>query len=186
MTRSHHPTCLDRCPERPDLGLTLSAFGEPAVKAFVREAIDESLKLEAALQRLRTPHRIAVLHYAPVRATVEGEPPEIFPFLGCSRLEEPINRLSVTACIHGHAHRGAAEGKTAAGVPVYNVSLPVMRTNYPGKPPFRILALQVDLATRERPEPTMSGSATSSAGSTAPMPPTEAPIETAVATPAEA
>jgi hypothetical protein len=43
--------------------------------------------------------------------------------------------------VHGHAHRGAAEGKTAAGVPVYNVSLPIMRTNYPGKPPFRLLTL---------------------------------------------
>src|SRR5688500_4740806 len=120
---------------------TLSAFGEPAVKAFVREAIDESLKLEAALQRLRTPHRIAVLHYAPIRGTVEGEPPEIFPYLGCSRLEEPLNRFQVTAAVHGHAHRGGAEGKTAAGVPVYNVSLPVMRTHYPGKPPFRLLTL---------------------------------------------
>jgi len=120
---------------------TLSAFGEPAVKAFVHECIEESLKLETALQRLRTPHRIAVLHYSPVRDTVEGEPCEIFPYLGCSRLEEPLNRFQVTAAVHGHAHRGAAEGKTAAGVPVYNVSLPVMRTNYPNKPPFRLLTL---------------------------------------------
>ena len=120
---------------------TLSAFGEPAVKAFVHECIEEALKLEKALQRLRTPHRIAVMHYAPIRGTVEGEPPEIFPYLGCSRLEEPLNRYQVTACLHGHAHRGAAEGTTAAGVPVYNVGLPVMRKNYPGKPPFRLLTL---------------------------------------------
>lgn len=120
---------------------TLSAFGEPAVKAFVHECIEETLKLETALQRLRTPHRIAVLHYAPTRDTVEGEPPEIFPYLGCSRLEEPLNRYQVTAALHGHAHRGAAEGKTAAGVPVYNVSLPVMRSKYPNKPPYRLLTL---------------------------------------------
>ena len=120
---------------------TLSAFGEPAVKAFVHECIEEALKLETALQRLRTPHRIAVLHYSPVRGTVEGEPCEIFPYLGCSRLEEPLNRFQVTAALHGHAHRGAPEAKTSAGVPVYNVSLPIMRTTYPNKPPFRLLTL---------------------------------------------
>jgi Icc-related predicted phosphoesterase len=120
---------------------TLSAFGEPAVKAFVHECIEESLKLETALQRLRTPHRIAVLHYSPIRETVEGEPMEIFPYLGCSRLEEPLNRYQVTAAVHGHAHRGAAEGHTAAGVPVYNVAIPVMRATYPNRPPFRLLAL---------------------------------------------
>jgi Icc-related predicted phosphoesterase len=120
---------------------TLSAFGEPAMKAFVQEALNEAMKLESALQRLRTPHRIAILHYAPIRATVEGEPCEIFPFLGCSRLEEPLNRYQVTAVVHGHAHRGAPEGKTTAGVPVYNVGLPVMRANYPNHPPFRLLTL---------------------------------------------
>jgi hypothetical protein len=72
---------------------------------------------------------------------VEGEPPEIFPYLGCSRLEEPLNRFQVTCAVHGHAHRGAAEGKTSAGVPVYNVSLPIMRSTYPNKPPFRLLTL---------------------------------------------
>ena len=72
------------------------------------EAVDEALKLESALARLRdTPQRIAVLHYAPIQATVEGEPVEIFPFLGCSRLEEPLNRYPVTAVFHGHAHRGS-------------------------------------------------------------------------------
>ena len=120
---------------------TLSAFGEPAIKAFVKEALDETMKLEAALLRLRTPHKIAVLHYAPIQGTVEGEPETIFPWLGCSRLEEPINRIRVNAVVHGHAHKGAAEGKTAAGVPVYNVAVPVMRTAYPDRPPFRILDL---------------------------------------------
>ena len=150
---------------------TLSAFGEPAVKAFVHEAIEESLKLETALQRLRTPHKIAVLHYSPVRATVEGEPMEIFPYLGCSRLEEPLNRYGVTAAVHGHAHRGAPEGKTPAGVPVYNVSVPVMRAAYPNRPPFRLLTLQASAAT----------------AATAVTPPmgagaTEEPLETAVQT----
>lgn len=123
---------------------TLGSFGERSVKAFVQEAIDEALKFESALSRLRTPHRIGVLHYAPVQATVEGEPPVIFPFLGCSRLEEPINRYQVHAVVHGHAHNGNPEGKTTAGVPVYNVALPLMRKRFPGQPPFRVLDLPVN------------------------------------------
>src|SRR5262249_3600108 len=106
---------------------TLGAWGERATKAFVQEAIDEALKLESALARLRTKSRIAVLHYAPIRATVENEPAEIFPFLGCSRLEEPLNRYPVTAVVHGHAHNGSPEGRTAARVPVFHGSLPLMR-----------------------------------------------------------
>jgi len=104
----------------------LGPWGEEAVKRFVHEAVDEALKLESALARLRTPTRIAVLHYAPIAATVEGEPREIFPYLGCSRLEEPLVRYPVNAVFHGHAHHGTAEGKTANGTPVYNVSLPLL------------------------------------------------------------
>ena len=107
----------------------LGAWGEAVIKAFVHEAITEALKLESALQRLRTDHRIAVLHYAPVRETVEGEPLEIYPFLGSSRLEEPLSRFDVTAVIHGHAHKGAREGKTATGIPVYNVCLPLLHAS---------------------------------------------------------
>jgi Icc-related predicted phosphoesterase len=120
---------------------TLAAFGEGEVKSFVQIAIDESMKLETALARLRTVHKIALLHYAPIRGTVEGEPPEIFPYLGCSRLEEPLNRYQVTAVVHGHAHHGSPEGKTTAGVPVYNVSLPLMQQLYPDRPAFRLLNL---------------------------------------------
>lgn len=123
---------------------TLGAWGEASVKAFVQEAIDEALKLESALARLRTPRRIAVLHYAPIRETVLGEPVEIFPFLGCSRLEEPLNRYPVTAVIHGHAHRGTFEGRTGAGVPVYNVSLPLLRSTFPDLPAFHLI--EVDTA----------------------------------------
>lgn len=120
---------------------TLNAFGEPAIKAFVHACVEEALKLETALQRLRTPHRIAVLHYSPIRATCEGEPLEIFAYLGCSRLEEPLNRFKVTAAVHGHAHRGALEAKTTAGVPVYNVALPLLKASFPNRPAFRLLTL---------------------------------------------
>jgi Icc-related predicted phosphoesterase len=100
---------------------TLGLWGEDIVKEFVREAVGEALKLESALSRLRTPQRIALLHYAPIEATVEGEPREIFPFLGCGRLAEPLLRYPVAAVFHGHAHRGSAEGKIGDNVPVYNV-----------------------------------------------------------------
>lgn len=121
----------------------LQSWGEPVLKMFVREAVEEALKLEAALARLRTPRRIAVLHYAPIRATVETEPPEILPFLGSSRLEEPINRYNTTLVVHGHAHHGAAEGRTTTGVPVYNVSVPVLRAAFPEQPTFRVFEVPV-------------------------------------------
>src|SRR5687768_7844851 len=121
----------------------LGPWGERAIKAFVQEAIDESLKLEAALARLRTTRRVAVLHYAPIRATVEGEPPEIFPYLGSGRLEEPINRYRVNAVFHGHAHRGSAEGRTGAGVPVYNVAMPLLARLNPDRPPYVVVELPI-------------------------------------------
>jgi Icc-related predicted phosphoesterase len=119
---------------------TLGPWGEGVIKAFVREAVDEALKLETALARLRTPHRIALLHYAPIAATVEGEPREIYPFLGCSRLEEPFTRYPVTAVFHGHAHHGQPEGRTSNGVPVYNVSLSLMRALNPERP-YRVIEI---------------------------------------------
>jgi Icc-related predicted phosphoesterase len=117
----------------------LQAWGETLVKSFVAAAVEETLKLESALARLRTPGRVALLHYAPIGATVEGEPPEIYPFLGSSRLEEPINRHRPNVVFHGHAHRGRLEGATASGVPVYNVALPLLRRSAPDGPPFRII-----------------------------------------------
>ena len=122
----------------------LGPWGERAIKVFVQEAIDEALKLESALARLRTNRRVAVLHYSPVRSTVEGEPLEIFPYLGSSRLEEPINRYRVSAVFHGHAHRGTAEGRTTSGVPVYNVAMPLLARLNPDRPPYLIVELPLD------------------------------------------
>jgi Icc-related predicted phosphoesterase len=121
----------------------LEPWGEESIKRFVHEAIDEALKLEKAIARLQTAQRVAVLHYSPIQGTVEGEPPEIFPFLGSSRLEEPLNRYPVTAIFHGHAHHGSPEGRTQRGVPVYNVALPLLRRLSPDQPPFRIEVIPV-------------------------------------------
>lgn len=117
----------------------LGAWGEKIIKDFVHETINESLKLEAALARLRTPQKIAVLHYSPVQATVAGEPLEIVAFLGSSRLEEPLDRYRVDAVFHGHAHRGTADGRTKNGAPVYNVAMPVLTATFPDRPPFRVV-----------------------------------------------
>lgn len=105
----------------------LSAFGETEVKAFVQASVDENLKLESSLRMLRTERIVVLTHYAPVRDTVEGEPPEIFAFLGSARMGETIDRFEgVTCALHGHAHRGAHEGRTPGGVPVYNVARPIL------------------------------------------------------------
>ena len=109
----------------------LTAFGEPEVKAFVQAAIDESLKLERALSQLRTPKRVVVVHYSPIGATVQGEPTEIFPYLGSSRLMEVIDRHGADLVLHGHAHHGSPDGKTTAGCPVHNVALPILQAMTP-------------------------------------------------------
>lgn len=114
----------------------LNPWGEKIYKDFVQEAVDEVLKLETALSRLETEQRIVLLHYAPIRETVVGESPEIFPFLGSSRLEDPINHHNVTAAFHGHAHKGRPLGRTTKDIPIFNVSIPVLKQQRPEQPPF--------------------------------------------------
>src|SRR5262245_24286904 len=120
----------------------LQPWGEEIMKRFVREASDEALKVESALAKLRTSKQVVLLHYSPVRDTVEGEPPEIFAFLGSSRLEEPLLRYPVNVVFHGHAHRGTREGRTRSGVPVYNVCLPLLIEPGSDRPPFRLVDLE--------------------------------------------
>ncbi|WP_161888195.1 metallophosphoesterase family protein [Pontibacter russatus] len=120
----------------------LGMFGEPMIKNFVQEAVDESLKLDGALSRLDSEYselkKIAVLHYSPIRATVVGEPEQIFPYLGSSRLAEPLNRRGVLAAFHGHAHIGTLAGETSKGVKVFNVSKPIL-VQEGFDPPFYVL-----------------------------------------------
>jgi uncharacterized protein len=100
----------------------LGPFGEKLYKEFVQTAIEEALKLEHALRTLDAETRLAVLHYAPIPETLEGEPEAIFPFLGSSRLLPPIETYRATAVFHGHAHTGILEARTPSGIPVYNVA----------------------------------------------------------------
>jgi Icc-related predicted phosphoesterase len=120
----------------------LGPWGEDIIKKFVHEAVDEALKLESALARLRNARLVAILHYSPIQETVEGEPLEIYPFLGCSRLEEPLSRFPVSAVFHGHAHHGRPEGRTTKDVPVFNVSMSLMRELWPERP-FRIVEIDM-------------------------------------------
>jgi len=83
------------------------------------------------MSQLRTEKRVVVIHYSPVVATVHGEAPEIYPYLGNSRFSEIVDRHGAKLVIHGHAHHGAAEGKTLGGIPVYNVGLPLLQAQDP-------------------------------------------------------
>jgi len=112
----------------------LTAFGEPEVKAFVQAGIDEAMKLERALAQLRTEKRVIIVHYSPIGETVKGEPPEIYPYLGSSRLAEVIDRHGANLVFHGHAHHGTAVGKTTAGIPVHNVALHILQAQNPPAP----------------------------------------------------
>src|ERR1700747_624701 len=109
----------------------LTAFGAPDIKTFVRASIDEALKLERAMSQLRSKKRIVVLHYSPILDTVQGEAPEIFPFMGTSRLAEVVDRHGADMVVHGHAHHGRIEGRTPAGVAVHNVAISLLQAQEP-------------------------------------------------------
>jgi uncharacterized protein len=118
----------------------LTAFGEKETKAFVQASIDEAMKLERALSMLRTPKTVIVTHYSPIAETVRGEPPEIWPYLGNSRLAEVIDRHQASMAFHGHAHHGQLEGKTTGGIPVHNVALTLLMSQSPPLP-YRVFDL---------------------------------------------
>ncbi|HEY0749735.1 MAG TPA: metallophosphoesterase, partial [Chitinophagaceae bacterium] len=118
----------------------LSMFGEGAMKAFVQEAVDEALHLDRALSRLDAEEenikKVVLTHYSPIKDTVVGEPEPIYPFLGSSRLSEPLNGRNVVAAFHGHAHIGSLEGETPGGVKVYNVAKPILQKHGYERPFF--------------------------------------------------
>jgi Icc-related predicted phosphoesterase len=121
----------------------LRPWGEAAIKAFAGEAVEEAEKLERALAALDDEQRVVLMHYAPVEGTLQGEPREIFPYLGTSRLEAAVHTRAVSMVIHGHAHHGAPMSETSRHVPVYNVAMPLLQQLAPELPPFRIFELPV-------------------------------------------
>lgn len=119
----------------------LGSFGEGIIKDFVREAINEAEQLEISLDYIgRYAKKVVLLHYAPISQTNKGEPPEIYPFLGSSRFEEVVDRHDVSVVFHGHAHYGTHMGKTTRGIPVFNVSWPIMQ-KINAKKPYKVFEL---------------------------------------------
>lgn len=116
--------------------LAVQPFGEKALKAFIRESIREADQLSQALSRLSNTRKVAILHFSPIRETLQGEQLELYPFLGSSLLAHAIDHHGVDLVLHGHAHKGSFEGRTAKGAPVYNVCRFV--TSRMGKPPFSL------------------------------------------------
>jgi Icc-related predicted phosphoesterase len=111
----------------------LTPFGEREIKDFVRASVDEAMKLERGMSQLRTQKRVVVVHYSPIAETVQGEAPEIYPFMGASRLAEVIDRHGADLVVHGHAHHGKTEGRTAGGVPVHNVAISLLQAQNPSQ-----------------------------------------------------
>ena len=111
-------------------GLGLPDFGEPSLRGIYAETTAEATALSAGLREVALcPFRVALLHYAPIPETLLGEPPEIWPFLGSDRLAAPIVEHRPDLVLHGHAHAGKFRGELD-GVPVYNVSVPVMGQDF--------------------------------------------------------
>ncbi|MFL6142103.1 MAG: metallophosphoesterase [Labedaea sp.] len=106
------------------------AFGEPEMKAFIHHTEAISERLGHALTSLEADVLVALTHYAPCPDTLRGEPPEIYPFLGAYQLGEAIDAAGVALAVHGHAHYGCEQGRTAGGVRVRNVAQPVIGAAY--------------------------------------------------------
>lgn len=111
-------------------GVCASDFGEPEMKAFVRHTQALADGLESALSGLEADVRIALLHYSPVAATLQGERLEIHAFLGSHLLGQAVDRGGADLVLHGHAHAGSERGTTPAGIRVRNVAQPVIRRAY--------------------------------------------------------
>jgi Icc-related predicted phosphoesterase len=112
------------------VGANATDFGEPEMKSFVRLTKSLSERLEQALAELRADYRVVLLHYAPIKETLVGEPPEIWAFLGSYLLGEAADRAGADLILHGHAHRGTEKGITPGGIHVRNVAQPVIQRAY--------------------------------------------------------
>lgn len=115
----------------------LPDFGEKIFRDMYREGVREANKIRSGLEVLETDFRIVLLHYAPIKDTLFGEPPEVYAFLGASIMAEPIDKLGADLVLHGHAHYGTEKGMTPGGVPVRNVAIPTMGRPYAVYPLIR-------------------------------------------------
>ena len=111
-------------------GSTCADFGEPEMKAFVQAARTSAAALGQALAGLEAEVLVALMHYAPCRGTLVGEPEGIHAFLGCYQLGEAVDGAGADLAVHGHAHAGSRRGATEGGVPTFNVARPVLGAPY--------------------------------------------------------
>lgn len=117
----------------------IQPFGERAIKTFIQATLDEVVRLERAAMDLSCPHKVAIMHFSPVSGTLQGENPEIYPFLGSSLFADALDRQGVDVIFHGHAHKGSHSGRTPKNIPVFNVSRFVQQRN--GSRPFFLFEL---------------------------------------------
>ncbi|HWT25862.1 MAG TPA: metallophosphoesterase [Solirubrobacteraceae bacterium] len=111
-------------------GAHIPDFGEPILREVYAESIRETEALDAGLRAIALcPFRIALLHYAPIAATLEGERTDIWAFLGTDRLAAPLREHHPDLVLHGHAHAGTFAGRLGE-IPVYNVSVPVLGEDF--------------------------------------------------------
>lgn len=112
------------------VGASATAFGEREMKVFANAAMLTAAAMESALSSLDTSLRVLLTHYAPIRGTLHGESPELYPLLGSYLYAELADRCRVDLLVHGHAHGGTEKGATPRGIPVRNVAQPVLRRPY--------------------------------------------------------
>ena len=106
-------------------GSVLPDFGEPLLREVYAETTREADAIARGLQEIvHCDLRIVLLHYAPIQATVEGEPEGIHVMLGSDRLATPIAEYGADLVLHGHAHAGSFQG-CIGKIPVYNVAVHV-------------------------------------------------------------
>jgi Icc-related predicted phosphoesterase len=112
------------------VGASATAFGEREMKVFANAGLLSAAAMESALSSLDTDVRVLLTHYAPIRGTLHGESPELYPLLGNYLFAELADRCGVDLVVHGHAHDGTEKGATPSGIPVRNVAQPVLRRPY--------------------------------------------------------
>jgi Icc-related predicted phosphoesterase len=111
-------------------GSALPDFGEPLLREVYAETTHEAESVARGLQEVvHCDLRIVLLHYAPIRQTIEGEPEGIHVLLGSDRLATPIAEYGADLVLHGHAHAGTFEGAIGK-IPVYNVAVHVIGRDF--------------------------------------------------------
>jgi hypothetical protein len=115
------------CRFTKDLDLFVTARNSDSALACLRQAGMECDVTDPVW--LAKAHRDG--YFVDLITGMRGEAAEIFPLLGTSRLAEVIDRHGADLVVHGHAHHGKLDGRTAGGVPVHNVAITLLQAQSP-------------------------------------------------------